>query len=201
MLGKAIANEMLAENTTPGSKLFVHLINHSAGSGFIEEFAKAAKEKLPSLPIHMTLLDSFCPNPNSCSYGEHAMWADQYFDHRFSLDRNFNPFSGFFDKETAVILPYVYNFDITALDNYGIIKYKLSYNIYTHAFPYRYYIKMAGGDPKIGDSDIPFSAREENDLPFGVNLAAWSKGVNDDPFSWLKNDEKRYGSHGLCEMK
>ncbi len=165
---------------------YMHLIGHSAGSGLIQQFASSVKKEQPAIKIHMTLLDSFCPDTKSCSYGEGVTWAEQYFDAR-DLD------------ETEVKLISAYNFNITALDQYGI--YPGIKDVHQHAFPYKYYIATAGGTPDT------FKARIENDKPFGANLAgwmlewvAWYQNKNSYPLEKLKEDQERYG-RGYCKLQ
>ncbi len=85
----------------------VHLIGHSAGSVFIEAFAKEIKAIWPDTLVHCTYLDPYLsaiPGLGVITYGENADWADSYFSDDWT-----GPFTG--GK-----LEHAYNVDVTWLD-------------------------------------------------------------------------------------
>jgi alpha-tubulin suppressor-like RCC1 family protein len=163
----------------------VHLVGHSAGAGFVQEFAKTIKklsnQNQPAPKIIATFLDAFCPDPDSCEYGvapasdpPAADLAEHYVDTRNVLpswaSHPLGDFNGNTLGLTNIILPNAFNFDITALDNNGASNYGSLYPVDFHAFPYRYYLKTAGVQPPG-----TFSAYTLDSLAFGAKWAPWSQ--------------------------
>ncbi len=63
---------------------YIHLIGHSAGSVFIESFAKEIKAIWPATAIHSTFLDPYLSvnwGLGRETYGVNSDWADCYFAH------------------------------------------------------------------------------------------------------------------------
>jgi hypothetical protein len=119
--GKALGERIAAEGYD-----HIHFIAHSAGSNVTQAAASwiisPAANKRPT--IHSTFLDAYYPNPDSANYGNLANWAEQYVDMRGS----------FLIKNTNLILPAAFNFNVTALDsdqNKG--------DIGNHSWPYEWY--------------------------------------------------------------
>lgn len=98
----------------------VHLIAHSAGSAFIEAFAKEIKAIWPDTEVHCTFLDPYLSMVGSVGrgrYGQHANWSDCYFASDISggltqgpLDHAYNVDVGWLDKQKAVV-GYAYDWE------------------------------------------------------------------------------------------
>lgn len=123
----------------------LHVIGHSAGSGFVQALTDQTKIVSPALISHNTFLDAYCPDPSACTYGLNASWAEQYVDHRFSFDPAlYSTASGALepitDAMTNVTLKQGYSFDVTSLDPQQATFAPID----NHAWPYRLYATSAG---------------------------------------------------------
>lgn len=179
--GAALAKD-LWRRTNDGTQSWnsIHLIGHSAGSGFVEAFAReikqlsiAADHLVPK--IHATFLDAFCPNADGCSWGAAADLAEHYVDTRNVLPA-LGPGTDIFNQATLaltnVTLANAFNFDITPLDTLSAVEYTAFGELYPaefHAFPYKYYIETAGGTPPL-----PFGSYAGRSVSFGGDWAVWT---------------------------
>ena len=122
----------------------LHVIGHSAGSGFVDELTTRMKAANSALISHNTFLDAYCPSPWACDYGASASWAEQYVDSRFSFDPSslLDTASVVTPRQTDVTLGAAYSFDVTSLDPQQSPSPTTA--IDNHAWPYRLYSKSAG---------------------------------------------------------
>src|SRR3989344_1732905 len=100
----------------------IHFIGHSAGSNVIQPAAELVRINTPATKIHLTFLDAYYPDGISLRYGleptrnglpipnRSDWWAEQYVDARG------RPILA----PTNVLLPHVYNFDVTERDGFQI---------------------------------------------------------------------------------
>lgn len=129
--------------------IFLHLVGHSAGAGFVEEFGRPFKAY--GSVVHSTFLDAFCPDPFACTYGASSSWAEQYY-HDASLQAagviaasGVMPIVGgaavgvtmLANALTGVTLENAYNFNLTGTEDIDL-------PWTSHAYPYRSYLASAG---------------------------------------------------------
>ena len=144
----------------------VHLIAHSAGSAFIEAFAKEIKAVWSSdTEVQCTFLDpylSLVPSVGREKYGQHADWSDCYFASdnfgRFTqgpLDHAYNVDVGWVDPGKSVI-GYAYDWEFVvgggpcaALSSHGwphdYYHWTITNTLSTCAGPYGYALSMEAG--------------------------------------------------------
>jgi len=124
---------------------YVHLIAHSAGSNLIQHAARRIVERCAGIgatycsgtDVYTTFLDAYAPLREAQDYGQASIYAEHYVDTLpvglFSIA-----------DPTNVMLPYAFNFDITAIDPYShaLVLNPLdatSISEQRHAWPYEFY--------------------------------------------------------------
>jgi hypothetical protein len=130
----------------------IHFIAHGAGSNLIDTaaagIAENTRQQGTNKPlIHSTFLDAFDPRQNSSTYGRGADWAEHYVDMRRTNTPEFD--------NTDLILPRVFNLDVTALDlgsdNTGT---------HAHAWPHQWYQTTI--DEPLGEFGFPLALEAGN---------------------------------------
>jgi hypothetical protein len=113
---------------------FVHLIGHSAGSAIVHELSGALKTHDPSITLHNTYFDAFCPSPPSpCQYGGYAIGESDYAEHYVDSRPLFIVEPGFTNRQ----LKHAHNFDVAWLDGLGLTRDFVR----NHAWPYLCYLR------------------------------------------------------------
>ena len=108
-----VAGALYGANAAQTHWQHVHLIAHSAGSVFIEAFAKEIKAIWPATEVHCTFLDPYLSvvwGLGRVTYGQHADWSDCYFANDITggltqgpLDHAYNVEVGWLDDDKTVI--------------------------------------------------------------------------------------------------
>lgn len=145
--GKSLSNA-IEDGLKGGRKLatngweHIHMIGHSAGSGFIEYATRTITNISPNIVVHTTFLDSFVGylKGQEEEYGASSDWSDSYF-------------SKTIQPRTKSILPNTYSVDVTDLDQvtHGVPVFldwlldPCTETIADHGWPYRFYSNTVTG--------------------------------------------------------
>ena len=160
-LGRQFAN-----NVSPVVRN-VHVIAHSAGSGFAKEFGKAWKDGNANRTVHATFLDAYCPQSTGhCDYGKGLDFSEQY------VDDGALPYTEDELGDTANI--FVNRLDANSRLTVGPIG---SVAQREHAFPHQLY-RWSASDFEVEEvyPFLAFSFLEEHEvalLTYGAGVSAW----------------------------
>ncbi|MEQ1594099.1 MAG: DUF1566 domain-containing protein [Casimicrobium sp.] len=191
--GEVVAADLYGIGVRPE---LLHVIGHSAGAGFVQAVTDQTKIVNPALVSHSTFLDAYCPDPYACTYGLNASWAEQYVDHRFSIDPAlYSTASGALEPVTNlmtdVTLKQAYSFDVTSLDPQQTAFTPTD----NQAWPYRLYVATAGGT--LAGLPYPVGVSLQN---IGPKLSAvWSGQTT--ASTWLSSVPAALRAKGVrCEV-
>ena len=162
MLGARIEGALYGAGFAQTHWQHIHLIGHSAGSVFIEAFAKEIKGIWPDTQIHSTFLDPYLSvalRLGKETYGVNSDWSDSYFAH----------------DGTSILtegqLLHAHNVDVTWLDTENI-----SY-VTHYCFP----SGMAGTTPMtIFDKQVPCSVHAHVDSSHGWPYRFYQRTIDEE---------------------
>ena len=185
-------------STIPPQIKHLHLIGHSAGSGFVQTLGAKFKAQGQGRSTHMTFLDAFAPSDNAALYGFGADFAEQYVDDGCLIRT----------QENLVNAKNIFVERLDARDRTeGVCEWVGGLSkegIRQHGFPHEQYRVSVGISSIPGYlvhksmSDFPISGvAPDRTVAFGGPLAAWwqpnANAIGFDAGAWTRSLKSKFG--------